>query len=160
MSAYHNSRAWTRVAITAARWTCAQLGLGTEGRVPFQFDVIGCDYQNPHEWKIRVAFEHEHKRADAPYELCKLAHIVADLKVLVAYMRHTTRSKSPEAVLSEWIAPVKAQIRFASSEWLLVMGPDTGSEDLPFMAFTLSTGLTPIRIHDERPLVPNEWMSL
>jgi hypothetical protein len=85
---YQSNRSWTQIAKTAAIATCERLGLKT-GREYFRLDAIGYTQRKSDRfhWDLRVAFEVENS-GDWRDESCKLSHIIADLRVLVAYELH------------------------------------------------------------------------
>src|SRR5689334_4236999 len=92
-AAYALDPTWTPIAKDAAEKVCLFHGLKTS-REYFRLDVAGWEYRTGSDyfdWDLRVAFEHENcsiKGKDWCDELCKLTHLVADLRVLVGYFKH------------------------------------------------------------------------
>ena len=110
------------------------------------------DYCN---WDLRVAFEHENKPGSWPDELCKLCHIVADLRVLVAYYCRAGKG-SFQKELQERINLMDDRVdRVPQSKWLFICGPvDSSKDDTGWMAFKLESGRELQTIPEDNPFSP------
>lgn len=157
---YSDTRTWTALTIQAADYVCRQFGLEVWHEY-LRLDCAGVETNkgtHPDDWHLRVAFEHEEgvrEGKDWRDELCKLAHIVADLRVLVGYCV----GREPQSLLRERVITLeKRMIRVPGAQWLFVLGSgtDTWCRE-PWHAFTLAGDGTIVRIRDENPLCPKEW---
>ena len=140
---YQDNRRWTEFAKQQAEEVCRGAGLQTS-REYFRLDV--CAWTNRsagdlYDWHLRVAFEVE--SGDWRDELCKLAHVHADLKVLVGYERH--RGWREIDTLRERFALQKDLILRGDGQWLIIFGPDWREPTAKWSAFTFDTnGPVPI----------------
>ena len=152
------SRLWTCVAIDAAKAVCMNAGLKTGNEL--YLDVMGYEQRQSgvdFNWDLRVAFEHENTN-NWHDELCKLCHVVADLRVLVAYFR----SGEPIAErLQERIDLMdKRMTRVQESEWLFIFGPDDSRRDRTrWAAYRLDERRQLARLRDDNPFNPYEEFS-
>jgi hypothetical protein len=160
-SASASDPAWTAIGKAAAEAACKDLGLLIQ-REYLRLDVMGYTYRgsgDDFDWDLRVAFEHENcsqKGKDWCGELCKLTHIVADLRVLVGYFNH--HRGSLEHVLNSRVKLMGERMtRVPGSEWLLIFGPSMPRPGDRFSAFTLAGDLSLKLIDDPQPLMPIEW---
>jgi len=152
-SAYQHSKLWTPIAISAAESICQrQFDLQT-AREYFRVDVIGWTgtwNSRVYDYDVRVAFEAE----DGIFwedELCKLAHIVSDLRVLLAYQ--STKNRRAETVLNEHLARHKNRVvRDCHCRWLFIFGPHPKNRNDCWAAYSVDPlgQLTPIV--EESPL--------
>jgi hypothetical protein len=145
---------WTKeFAIPAAEEVCkTQLKLLTE-RELLRIDVAGYQQRNEgkcYNWDLRVAFEHENRPYYWRDELCKLCHVMADLRILVAYYSPTERSDFRHD-LQEQIKLMEERIdrkiisrmdngidQVIQSQWLFIWGPvDSSNDDNPWVACEL-----------------------
>jgi len=119
--AYQDNPSWTTIAKSAAESVCRnQFGLQT-GREYFRVDVVGWTGRSDYDYDLRVAFEAENTK-DWEDELCRLAHIVSDLRVLVAYQSH--RSRRAEKALDEYLIRHKDRVlRDRNCRWLFIFRP-------------------------------------
>jgi hypothetical protein len=121
----------------------------------FRVDVIGDEGVDDRDcnWLLRVAFEHENpgwhcpdKKWGAPprrptwiQELCKLTHVVADLRVLAGYYDAEEDSKDLQKLLQSNVDRMQKHQRMTRipiGKWLFIFGvklPGTSH----FRAFTL-----------------------
>jgi len=156
--AYQSSPGWTQVAIPAATKACEALELEVY-REYFLLDVGG--YKSHRDgkrfgWRLHVALEHEN--ANWRVELCKLAFIVADLRVLVGYHKYTADGPDPRGELQEAVDRLDDRVmRVPNSEWLFVLGPRSNDLKHPFMPFTLNADGKVVPIDDDVPLIPSEF---
>jgi hypothetical protein len=162
--AYQGIGVWTPVIIKIAEQVLSQdFPLRTQ-REYLRVDLIG-DKQDPGEnnnnkWSIKVAYEHENDD-NWDKELCKLCHVVADLRVIASYYDFTN-SKKIEVLLQERINKLGADYitRVPNSSWLFIIGPRCRGEwqKEPFMAFTLDTDLKIKDISNEgEKVIPDRW---
>lgn len=129
---------WTRHATDAAANACERFNFQVQ-REYFRLDVMGWEPKQEgvhHDWFLRVAFEHENHPRRWPDELCKLSHIVADLKVLVLYPDEQT---DVGALIQGSVDLVSDRIRRATGcEWLFIVGPVSRGAERAFEAFVMS----------------------
>lgn len=119
---YLSAPAWTTAATAFADEACSAMGLLTSHEY-LRLDVsrYTSNSSTHYDWDLRVAFEVE----NGPYwedEFCKLCHVVADLKVLVAYQLHK-RSRCKDMLLELLPRHRNRMARQAASDWLLIFGP-------------------------------------
>lgn len=144
-STYQCSRVWTEIAKAAAESVCRnQFALQT-AREYFNLDVIGWSGSD-YDYDLRVAFEAEDSYAWED-ELCKLAHIVSDLRVLVTYQGHRRRA---EVILDELLTRhCNRVIRDCNCKWLFVFGPYYKNRSDCWAAYTCDPSGKRIPISDE-----------
>lgn len=147
------SRDWTRVAIAAAKAVCVNAGLKTGNEL--YLDVMGYEQRESgvdFNWDLRVAFEHENTQ-NWHDELCKLCHIVSDLRVLVGYFKI---SDQIERRLQERIDLMAERMtRVPDGQWLFIFGPGKSQNDeRPWAAYTLDPGRRLIKLADDNPFNP------
>jgi hypothetical protein len=122
-SACQHSKLWTPIALSAAESIYQQFNLQT-ARAYFRVDVVGSTgtWNNPlYDYDFKVAFEAEYGSFWED-ELCKLAHIVSDLQVLLAYQ--SSKNRRAETVLHEHLARHKSRVvRNCHCRWLFMFGP-------------------------------------
>lgn len=85
-------------------------------------DVIGYDRIGTHDWLLRVAFEHENSDQWTD-ELCKLCHVVADLRVLASYYDFDQPEKIEDRLQREVNTMGNRITRVPDVEWLFIFGP-------------------------------------
>jgi hypothetical protein len=99
---------------------------------------------------LQVAFEAENG-ADWRDELCKLAHIVAELRVLVTYQSHCDRTAAD--ALRGFLKDRRDRIlRVPGSRWLFIFGPDWREPSACWEAWTLDDAGELIALDDPEPL--------
>jgi hypothetical protein len=146
-SAYQK-KTWTPIVVSCAKTVFQQLNLAFDHHLGLDLCGYESDPKLKNEWYVRIAFEAENA-ADWKYELCKLAHVVADLRVLVAYQLHV--GWKAEDSLQGYISSLRQRlIRVPDARWLLVFGP--GKPDECWTAYTL-TNECEIQSVDEAPLL-------
>lgn len=153
LNALSNTREWTRVAVEAAKSVCTNAGLITGNEL--YLDVMAYEQRTAgvfYDWHLRVAFEHENGR-NWHDELCKLCHVVADLRVLVGYFIIGERI---DDVLQRRIDSMGERLtRVAGSDWLFIFGPDDSRRDArPWVAFTLDGNRRLAALLDDNPFNP------
>ncbi len=149
-SAYQGSSSWTPIAISAAQATCQKLGLKT-AREYFKVDVIGWEGTGEKDWDLRVAFEAENNLCWEE-ELCKLAHLVSDLRILVAYQSNMRRPA--EQTLDECLVRHKQRVmRDANCRWLFIFGPHPKNRNGCWAAYSLDQSGCRLPINDPAPLL-------
>jgi len=150
---YCDSKRWTAVAVSAARKVCRdRFGLKTS-KEDLRLDVMGWEPREKFDWFLRIAYEHENDSGTWRSELCKLAHVVADLCVLSSYY-----GKGAQAckALQKAVDPLKQRLlHVPGRQWLFVFGPPSGSMNLPFEAFSLDANGQVVRLNDGKPLTPD-----
>ncbi|MCH7849924.1 MAG: hypothetical protein IIB53_16370 [Planctomycetes bacterium] len=158
-AAYQTSSEWTKIATEAAIEACREFGLAAD-REYLRLDVMGYHQTRPgtwYDWHLRIAFEHENGD-NWNDELCKLAHVVADLRVLVAYHDYT-KSEDPLTRLQSEIHRLGERIhRVPNSNWLFIFGPRQSAPERTFMAYTFDSSMQLAALHDEAPFAPQEWL--
>jgi hypothetical protein len=95
-------------------------------------------------------------------ELCKLTHVIADLRVLAGY--HDDAKAGPikeflQARVLKLEAHSHRMTRVPASKWLFIFGPPRGTlpGGQPFRAFTLN-GVDVIEVLESSPaLYPADW---
>ncbi len=110
-----------------------------------------------HDWKLKIAYEHEN--TDTWHdELCKLCHIVADLRVISSYYDFGKKKKIEE-LLQDMINKlgIWRMHRVPNSRWLFVFGPCRVCEEKPFRAFTIDSELKVVEITGDKKVIPGEW---
>jgi len=158
LESLRRSRDWTKVAISAAKGVCLSAGLKTGNEL--YLDVMGYEQRQPgvdFNWDLRVAFEHENTR-NWHDELCKLCHVVADLRVLVGYF---TINTPIEERLHERINRMGNRItRVPDCQWLFIFGPDDSQRDkTPWVGYTLDLEQRLVRLVDDKPFNPHTEFS-
>ncbi len=128
---------WTNIAVPAARSVCLKAGL--EPCEELKLDVMGYEQRVKgvnFNWDLRVAFEHENNHKQWHEELCKLCHVVADLRVLVSYF---LQWEGFEKALQDRVDLMGERMtRVPNSEWLFIFGPRESSKlKMPWVAYTL-----------------------
>ena len=157
---YHNNAVWTKMAIQSICRACGRfaehiwahdphlpdqarttatlhggeylnLDIAAYDREP---DESGDDHDN---WRLRVVVEHENAADVWTQELNKLADVVADLRVLVIYMK-IDRVDGVAAELQARVDRLRDHIkRVPDSRWLFIVGPWQNSTVREFLGFTL-----------------------
>lgn len=110
-----------------------------------------------HDWKLKIAYEHEN--ADTWHdELCKLSHIVADLRVISTYYDFEKKEKI-EKLLQDMINKLGMWRihRVPNSHWLFVFGPCWKCKEKPFRAFTIDSELKVVEITGDKKVIPGDW---
>jgi hypothetical protein len=103
-------------------------------------------------WDLRVAFEHENS-PNWQDELCKLCHVVADLRVLVAYIAQPAMIESLLQNRIELMGERCQRVR--DSQWLFIFGPESSKRNrLPWVAYTLDRACRLTKSHDDNPFCP------
>lgn len=151
--AYQYGRAWTEIAVSAGSAVCEKsFDLETQ-REYFRLDLIGWDGPrgSHYDWDLQVAFEAENTQKWED-ELCKLAHIVSILRVLVAYQGHAGW-RAEEALDGYLVRHKRRVVRDPSCKWLFIFGPDPADRNDCWAAYTLDERGERVRINDEPPLL-------
>lgn len=181
-TAYRSSKAWTAhvMKISEKVWTDISYSNDSlkslsksqieKSREYFRVDLIGYttewDKTKPdqqHEWDLRLAYEHENSdRWDD--ELCKLCHIVADLRVISSYYDFE-KPEPIEEILQKRVDYLNREMnrinRVPGCQWLFIFGPRCKSWDRPFRAFTLEPDGSKnkvVEITGDYNVKPCEWM--
>jgi hypothetical protein len=166
----------TKFATTAAVTVIQKAKLGADFPIEpliatkeyFRVDVIGDERIGDRDcnWLLRVAFEHENPDWHSPntrwgapkrrptwiQELCKLTHVVADLRVLAAYYDAKQDVEELTRLLQRNVNRMQEHNRMTrvpNGEWLFIFGIKPPS-DRPFRGFKLGgdngTTLTELEI--------------
>jgi len=154
---YCDSARWTAVAVPAAMKVCTdRFGLDIS-KEDLRLDVMGWEPRDKFDWFLRIAYEHENDWRTWRSELCKLAHVVADLCVLSSYYGKRTPAR---AALQKAVDPLKERLlRVPGRQWLFVFGPRSGSPKSPFHAFSLDDKGRVVPLDDANPLRPESFRS-
>ena len=148
-NAFKGRRSWTPFAVAAAECVCRKFGFHT-GREYFKVDVCawtGTDY----DYDLRVAFENEN---DPTWEdeLCRLSHIISDLRVLVAYQ--SNQKRPAEETLDQLLLRHEHRIRRdCNCKWLFIFGPHYMNRSGCWAAYKLDESWKRIQLIDELPLL-------
>ena len=173
--AYKGSSSWTKEILPVAECTLARMGFIERAaglsspqyqREYFKIDLIGYttslrtgDTDKQYDWELKIAYEHENQD-DWDGELCKLCHVVADLRVISAYYEFG-KGECIEHVLERKlrILGMYRLHRVPNSYWLFVFGPGRSAieEGYCFRAFTIDSQLQVIDITGDQKVVPNTW---
>lgn len=136
----------------------------------FKIDLIGytTKWSEPrrkggkkqHDWKLKIAYEHENDAYTWHDELCKLCHIVADLRVISSYYDFSKKKKIEE-LLQDMINKLGMWRihRVPNSHWLFVFGPWWVCKEKPFRAFTIDSELKVVEITGDKKVIPGTWIS-
>ena len=119
---YQHDIDWTPTAIEAGESACTNLKL-RPSREYLRLDVMGYWRRGRrNDWDLCVAMEHEN-RDNWDDELCKLSHVVADLRVIVSYHDFSCANKLV-GVIGDRVTRMKDRMHLVpESEWLFVFGP-------------------------------------
>lgn len=163
MSAYQADKTWTPIAVNAAAAVCTEYGLKVM-REYFRLDISAYERRREGEWNnwdLRVAFEHENCVDPVKGwhdELCKLAHIIADLRVLVFYVRMA--ENDPRRMLEERIEVIGDRMgRLPDGSWLLIVGPSMPRPRDAFAAFSWDRTNGLLELDDSNSLRPRDLNS-
>lgn len=131
----------------------------------FRIDVIGYTTKwnkqetkdRQHDWELKIAYEHENDDKSWHDELCKLCHIVADLRVIHSY--HDLKKKNEiEKLLQNKVKRLRMRMkRVPNSSWLFIFGPLCKPFDSPFEAFTVDSELNVVNITGDKEIIPADW---
>jgi hypothetical protein len=136
-----DQKTWTNFTLKAAKNACKNLGLDDTWTEYFKIDLLGVDKNADYmDWHLRIAYEHENGH-EWQAELCKLSHIIADLRVLVFY--DYSNDGDIARYLQEEIVKLNNHenrvIRFYPEiQWLFICGPTKRRPEMPFTAFTIN----------------------
>lgn len=152
--AFEDDGLWTRtVAIPAAKEVCEEMGLVPQPEY-FRIDVPAYEGSG-FDWYLRIAFEHENKD-DWQDELCKLSHVVADLRVLATFYNNDT-PYDPKQELQKAVDVLgERPFRVPHSAWLFVFGPRKARLGDSFLVFTLQ-GRIVVPLAGAPQLCPAKW---
>lgn len=125
----------------------------------FRLDVYGYikNYDSEqYDWILKVAYEHENEK-NWDGELCKLCHIVADLKVIHSYYNPEEHPDICELLKKRVHHLGKERIYGApNSKWLFIFGA-MGKPDIPHKAFMLDSELKVLDITGNHIVKPEDW---
>jgi hypothetical protein len=159
---YKTKKEWGHFGKERARIVCRSRGLCTK----CWLSADACGYENfaVHDWSIRVALEHENDN-QWHMEICKLSHVIANLRVLVAYWNFGKGTVDKELLNRLRKLEDKEQriTRMPECKWLFIFGPDRFQPlepNCPFVAYTLDNksrelALQPLQTPD--PVNPFTW---
>ena len=172
--AYQHSSEWSPVVIEMAKKVIVDMlgDIPDEGDCKvdseyFRIDLIGYTTKweqkrkgekKQHDWKLKIAYEHENDANKWDDELCKLCHIVADLRV-VSSCYDFRKKKKIEELLQDMINKLDMWRihRVPNSHWLFVFGPCWVCKEKPFRAFTIDSELKVVEITGDKKVIPGEW---
>ena len=155
--AFESEPRWTALVTGIAKDVCEKMGLFLHPEY-FRVDVIAYDGEGD-DWWIRVAFEHENSPRWRD-ELCKLAHVVADLRVLATFYDDNDNSKEPDprSELQRAVTNLGERIlRVPDAQWLFIFGPRRSYANTRFFAYTLERNGQLHPLDEEDPLNPEDW---
>ncbi|MEN6384180.1 MAG: hypothetical protein ABFD79_03180 [Phycisphaerales bacterium] len=142
--AYTSSKEWTsQIKKITEKIITEDYKIHTQ-REFYNIDIIGYvtnTTKQQYDWELKIAYEHENDKSWNG-EICKLTHIIADLKIISAYFNFTGKTKIEE-VLQAYINKLgkDRMLRVPENRWLFVFGPKLNSNISPFRAFTLKADL-------------------
>ena len=151
--AYQEDGSWTPIAISAAESVCRKFGFQT-CREYLRLDVLawtGSWTDTDYDWDLRVAFKNENGPSWED-ELCKLAHIVSDLRVLVAYQLWVGQ-RTKEDLEKYLIRHRRRVVRDCNCKWLFIWPDPHGNRNGCWAAYTLDESAKCIQLLDESPLL-------
>jgi hypothetical protein len=152
----HSDMEWTPYAMNAAIKAIEGIPGLKNQREYFRLDAIGYESHGMHDWTLRIAFEHEN-RDHWTDELCKLCHVVADLRVLATYWDFKG-GKKVETCIEGYLKNLQSRIKKNPGQWLFILGPRCKSfgRDYPYVAYA-SDGITLDKLEDDGSLNPYKW---
>ncbi len=155
---YQGTGEWTPFIIEKTKEILTQdLNLQTQQEY-LRVDLIGYDKYDSHKWSIKIAYEHENTD-DWDDEICKLCHVVADLRVIASYYNFRNK-KAIEELLQERVDKLGANYinRVPDCSWLFIIGPRCVCQTLPFQAFSLDKDLKIKNISSYgTEIIPDRW---
>ena len=174
---YKDNKKWTKVVISIAKKVITDMSkdIPDDGEFKvnseyFHIDLIGYTTKwseekqknrekQQHDWKLKVAYEHENDTNTWHDELCKLSHIVADLRVISSYYDFR-KEKKIEELLQDRIKKLGMWRihRVPNSQWLFVFGPRCVCEEEAFRAFTIDSELKVVEITGDKKVIPGKWI--
>lgn len=172
---YKNNKQWTKTIMEVAEGVIRNMlsDLPDDGQRKvdseyFNIDLIGYTTKwfeplqkgekKQHDWKLKIAYEHENSANTWHDELCKLSHIVADLRVVSSYY-DSKKKKKIEELLQDMINKLGIWRihRVPNSHWLFVFGPCWECKEEPFRAFTINSELKVVEITGDKKVIPGKW---
>ena len=107
---YKDNKKWTKVVVGIAKEVIRDMlkdipddGVSDVDSEYFNIDLIGYTTRwfeqkrkRQHDWKLKIAYEHENNVNTWHDELCKLCYIVADLRVISSYYDFRKKKKIEE----------------------------------------------------------------
>lgn len=173
--AYQHSPKWTEVVLPIAeeviRYMLNDVPEHGDFKVDseyFKIDLIGYTTKwsevkekgkkRQHDWKLKIAYEHENSNKWDD-ELCKLCHIVADLRVISSYY-NLGQEETIKDLLQDRIEKLGIWRihRVPNSSWLFVFGPCWACKEKQFRAFTIDSELKVVEITGDKKVIPVMWM--
>jgi len=166
---YKDNKKWTKAVMRIAKEILEDKncwGLKTSQEY-FNIDLIGYttkwfeqkqkNFARQNDWQLKVAYEHENsdKWHD---ELCKLCHVVADLRIISSYYDFRKKKKIENLIqdrirrLGMWRIH-----RVPNSHWLFIFGPRCVCKEKPFRAFTVDSELQVVEITGDKKVIPGMW---
>jgi len=173
---YKDNKKWTKAVIRIAKKVIRDMlrDIPDEGKIEvksenFNIDLIGYTTKwfeqrrkgekKQHDWKLKIAYEHENNVNTWHDELCKLCYVVADLRVISSYYDFRKKKKIEELLqdmvnkLGMWRIH-----RVPNSHWLFVFGPCLVCKEKPFRAFTIDSELNVVEITGDKEVIPDKWI--
>lgn len=152
--AFESEPRWTALVTGIAKYVCEKMDLSLHPEY-FRVDVIAYDGQGD-DWWIRVAFEHENSPGWRD-ELCKLAHVVADLRILATFYDNG-KEREPRSELQRAVTNLGERIlRVPDAQWLFIFGPRRSDTETRFFAYTLDRNGQLQPLDEDEPLNPEDW---
>ena len=172
---YQDKTKWTETIMEVAKGVIYDMlrDLPNDGQPEvdqesFRIDLVGYTTKWPeemkkkkeerqHDWGLKVAYEHENSD-EWDDELCKLCHVVADLRVISSYYDFS-KEEQIEDLLQQRVKKLGMWRihRVPNSQWLFVFGPCCVCEEEPFRAFTIDSELKVVEITGDKKVIPGEW---
>lgn len=171
-NAYKQNKPWTRHIMEVTKKVIISV-YENDGGHPrwktqtqyFNIDMIGylTNWEHPennkkqHDWEIKIAYEHENNHQRWHDELCKLCHIVADLRIISSFHNFHAGPKIKD-ILQERIERLgNAKLnRVPDSSWLFIFGPRIHHKD-KFRAFSIDSNFKIYEIQNSEEVVPKNW---
>lgn len=154
---------WTTTACDTARVVMRSFGL-YESTEYLRLDAAGWETgdtgRSDWDWFLRIAFEHENNPNAWRDELCKLAYIVSDLRVLVAY--DAGDAPAVKSKLEDAICQLGDRMRRVPGvEWLFLFGPysaaATYSDKDKYVAFRYADSLSLEELKPDAAFAPVDF---
>lgn len=155
---YHQDSSWTPIIMQIVKDVLkSDLSLGISKEY-MRIDAIGYKKLSRNNWRLKIAYEHENSD-DWDDELCKLSHVVANLRVISSYYDFTSKTSLAD-VLSKRLGILGKPVvsRVPNSTWLFVFGPRYTDYSKPFVAYKVNSDMQIQDITDgHNKIIPKSW---